>query len=86
MAISSLYTYQSLSDGNEIRLLAILPGRFGDPIKCTLSTVCLDDEPAFEALSYTWGSMSKDSSLICDSKSLHVTSNLYEGLQRLRRR
>ena len=86
MAISSFYTYQSLSNGNEIRLLAILPGRFGDPIKCTLSTVCLDDEPAFEALSYTWGSMSRASSLICDSKSLHVTSNLYEGLQRLRRR
>lgn len=86
MAISSFYTYQPLSDGNEIRLLAILPGRFGDPIKCTLSTVCLDDEPVFEALSYTWGSMSKDSSLICDLKSLNVTSNLYEGLQRLRRR
>lgn len=82
----AFYNYQPLSDGNEIRLLAILPGRFGDPIKCTLSTVCLDDEPAFEALSYTWGSMSKDSSLICDSKSLKVTSNLYEGLQRLRRR
>ncbi|KAL9066380.1 MAG: hypothetical protein Q9161_007599 [Pseudevernia consocians] len=30
--------------------------------------------------------MSKESSLTCDSKSLNVTSNLYEGLQRLRRR
>ena len=86
MATSSSYTYQPLSNGNGIRLLAILPGRFGDPIRCTLSTVCLDDEPAFDALSYTWGSMSKESSLTCDSKSLNVTSNLYEGLQRLRRR
>lgn len=84
--IMSLYTYRPLSDVNEIRLLAILPGHFGDPIKCTLSTVCLDDEPAFEALSYTWGSMNKTSSLKCDSKSLKVTGNLYEGLQRLRRR
>ncbi|KAI1113557.1 heterokaryon incompatibility protein-domain-containing protein [Nemania sp. NC0429] len=46
--------YQPLLDG-QIRLLAIRPGRFEDDIQCTLTTVRLDDELKYEALSYVWG-------------------------------
>ena len=83
--MASQYEYQDVSENNEIRLLALLPGRFNDPIRCTLSHVSLDDEPVYEALSYTWGAATRSHTLICDGKLLPVTSNLFEGLRRLRR-
>ena len=80
------YRHQALGVVNEIRLLAILPGPFNYPIRCTLTAVCLDDDPAYDALSYTWGSLVTDETLICDGQILQVTLNLHEGLRRLRRR
>ena len=47
---------------SEIRLLEILGGddldHDGGPVRCRLSTVSLDDDPDFCALSYVWGDSS----------------------------
>jgi len=46
--------YDPLPTPTSVRLLEILPIA-GPDIHCTLVTVDLNDDPAFDALSYTWG-------------------------------
>ncbi|TRX92178.1 hypothetical protein FHL15_007045 [Xylaria flabelliformis] len=46
--------YQPLAKA-QIRLLTIEPGRVEDAIRCSLTTVSLDDKLKYEALSYVWG-------------------------------
>ena len=53
------YRYSALDeDASEIRLMALLPGRFDDDISITVETVVLTKKhsPPYEALSYVWGS------------------------------
>ncbi|KAG4428617.1 hypothetical protein IFR05_015900 [Cadophora sp. M221] len=53
-----LYKYErNLVSGSEIRVLRIKPAEhFRDNLECTIEYHSLDDDPEFEALSYTWGS------------------------------
>src|SRR5437667_12433709 len=46
--------YNSLPTPSSIRLLEVLPSPDGE-ISCALVTADLDDDPVFDALSYTWG-------------------------------
>lgn len=40
---------------HEVRILTILPSRYlADQVSCTMNRVSLDDDPSYEALSYTW--------------------------------
>ncbi|CAO2658363.1 Nn.00g060860.m01.CDS01 [Neocucurbitaria sp. VM-36] len=39
----------------QIRLATILPGRYVEPISCSLTTVFVDDLPEYYSLSYAWG-------------------------------
>ncbi|KAI4233687.1 MAG: hypothetical protein LQ349_004256 [Xanthoria aureola] len=53
------YEYLELdSQGREIRLMTLLPGKAGEEIHVTLRNVTLDpaSPPSYEALSYAWGS------------------------------
>ncbi len=43
--------YQPLGD-SQIRLLTVEPGKYEDDIQCSLTTVSLDKEPKYDALSY----------------------------------
>lgn len=46
-------------DGDLIRILTILPSQKpDDQIKVELETVCLAEDPVYEALSYVWGTFS----------------------------
>lgn len=48
---------RNLVSGSEIRVLRIKPAeRFRDHLDSTIEYLCLDYNPEFEALSYTWGS------------------------------
>ena len=59
------YQYSPLPSARHIRLLRIHPRASGstpspfynddDPIKVAVDVVCLDDNPTYDALSYTWG-------------------------------
>ena len=70
---------------NHIRLLHIGAG-FGDtPICCNLVVKSLHASPPYEALSYTWGSLDLDSTIICNGVPLLITRHLYEALQYLRK-
>ena len=67
-----------------IRTLQLLPGRWLDPINCTVHTVSLDDNPPFDALSYVWGDPTDTLPIQVGSSPFHATKNLIAALRRLR--
>ncbi|KAH8171121.1 ATPase family associated with various cellular activities (AAA) domain-containing protein [Sarocladium implicatum] len=56
-----VYPYQSLPTNVSIRILrieieqSVSCAKLTDPVRCSLHTVSLDDNPEYFALSYTWG-------------------------------
>jgi hypothetical protein len=63
----------------EIRLIDIISTT--PDIVCELSTVSLDDEPVFTALSYVWGEPEFTESIIVNGKRLLVTPSLAGALR-----
>ena len=79
--------YQPLPTGESIRLLRLQPGPRDELISCNLQPANFNDNlPAYEALSYVWGSSSDTRSIICNGREIAVTRNLRNALRRLRRR
>lgn len=83
------YRYASLKRPGQIRLLGLLPSKQGKaPIQCRLFNHSLGgkvgEQHPFEALSYVWGSPEKKCSIIIESSTLHITSNLHTALSHLR--
>lgn len=86
------YKHSPLKDRSCIRLLTLLPGHIGSPLKCKIAE--FDGPPAgsYEALSYTWGDASTSETIgVCESndterieRSFLITPNLFQALQRLR--
>jgi hypothetical protein len=79
----------------EIRILALSPGRLGEPLEAKIhlaafthdSGVVLHDariKTNYEALSYCWGQPIFDRSILCNSVDYPITQGLYQALQRLR--
>lgn len=90
----SQYQYQRLNYtlGQEIRLINLLGGERSDPIRCQMLHVNLEDDPAYEAVSYTWSNEDGD---VCKSSLIHfvngngaiaVTKNCEGALRQLRNR
>ncbi|KAJ9634566.1 hypothetical protein H2199_008849 [Coniosporium tulheliwenetii] len=85
--ISSAPVYKPLDPSRrEIRLLTLAGGQFSDDIHCSLSTVSLDDEPVYEALSYVWGDPNITRTIILQWTLQQATTNLEAALRRLRYR
>ncbi|KAK0744662.1 heterokaryon incompatibility protein-domain-containing protein [Apiosordaria backusii] len=77
--------YEALNPNkNSIRILRLLPGRWIDDIQCELQTASLDDNPAYEALSYVWGNPQDTGPIIVDGSHFQATKNLMAALRRLR--
>lgn len=79
--------YPKLISGNSIRILTILPGTWGEPIKCDLRETQLQDSGPYKALSYTWTNGEDDDRLVqitCNKLSIKVSSNLHSALRQLR--
>jgi hypothetical protein len=84
-------SYEPLDEAaHEIKLLTLHSGAFTAPIVVTLSITPFteDNIPAFEALSYTWGSPESPVDILVnqamDQGTLSVTRNLGEALLYLR--
>ncbi|GAB1206045.1 hypothetical protein APSETT445_004726 [Aspergillus pseudonomiae] len=84
----SAYNYTLLPPGhNTIRMLRLLPNKNRAAlIECELIEHPLkeQEEQAYEALSYVWGSTENPSSICVNSYALEVTANLHAALSRLR--
>jgi len=71
------------STGPFIRYLILHAGSGDDPLECTLHTALMA-ESEYEAVSYVWGSDVRDQQIICDGRTLALTTNLFRVLQRVR--
>ncbi|KAH7078795.1 heterokaryon incompatibility protein-domain-containing protein [Paraphoma chrysanthemicola] len=91
---STAYRYKHLNYelGQEIRLVNLYPavGDQSSDITCSIIHVNLTDEPAFEAVSYTWADSTGDASLCrtvyCNGKTIAVTKNCEAALRRFRQK
>ncbi|WJG36102.1 heterokaryon incompatibility protein-domain-containing protein [Fusarium oxysporum Fo47] len=61
-----------------------LSSHYGDPVRCTLHTMSLYDNPCYEALSYSWGDPYICHVIEVDGQEATATRNLYNALRRLR--
>lgn len=78
--------YPALSSTHRIRMLHLAPGSGEELITGKLE--CIDHEsngPAYEALSYEWGSSEKEHTIhLEDGLSVRITKSLHQALQDLR--
>jgi hypothetical protein len=95
--IMTIHIYRSLDAANVpstpstkqrpqslFRLLTLLPGDKDDNICCNLTHCSLDHAPQYEALSYTWGSPSREHRVTCNGSILRITKTLQDALVCLR--
>lgn len=81
---SENYRYSALTRNDSIRILTLQPGSANEPLVCSLQPGRLDELPPYEAISYVWGSNTRDHEIACDEGKLHVTRNLHSALCALR--
>jgi hypothetical protein len=77
------YTYEQLPSDSSFRILELLPGRKKDAVAFRLHIEDWNSPPSYEAISYAWGAGEKVP-VICNHRILNVTSNLRDGLRRMR--
>ncbi|KAF2100718.1 HET-domain-containing protein [Rhizodiscina lignyota] len=78
------YQFTSL-EPRRFRLLSVLPGTVPTPLVCSLSDNSLDDPPAYEALSYAWGSAEfSEPNLTLNGYQICIMTELEKALIRLR--
>jgi hypothetical protein len=91
-SMASSYSNYSVPSDPESRWIRVfdLHSSFGneeEPIRGQLRVVCLDHNPSYSALSYTWGNPSPSRQIEGKAgQSLPVTNNCYDALQQLRHR
>ena len=68
----------------EIRLVRIEPAEFSSPIKCSLQTVSLNDEPSYEALSYVCGDPNPRCTISVEGGDFTIGPNLETALRHVR--
>jgi hypothetical protein len=82
--MASIYR-KSLDPGaREIRLLALEPGRHGDPLRGSLAVCSLLPKPFYNALSYVWGDTADLGQIAINRDPLRITRNLEIALQHIR--
>jgi ankyrin repeat protein len=74
----------SLLRGREIRLLKLLPGEIGSPIRCEVKVVALDGSQVYTALSYAWGNPPAECTIIINGHEVKIRKNLLRFLQQAR--
>jgi hypothetical protein len=71
------YKYSALEQG-EIRLLKLSKWTPVSPVRCELVHVRLHEAPAFETISYTWGTQRSFKKLILNGRYFDVSERVYE--------
>lgn len=78
--------YSPLSvENSEIRLLSLLPGKFGDLVECRIQIENLrQTDLKYQTLSYVWGDSSIRTPILVDGRIEQVTANLGSALKYMR--
>ncbi|KAH8765194.1 heterokaryon incompatibility protein-domain-containing protein [Hyaloscypha finlandica] len=82
--LRDLYRYQLLQGEDAIRMVELLPGIPGAPIRVALHHRTLSDLPTCSAVSYEWGSNARELVIFCNDRVLKVTANLSLLLSKFR--
>ncbi|KAJ4318502.1 hypothetical protein N0V84_006828 [Fusarium piperis] len=68
-----------------VRLLTLLPGQHGEPLRCAIEAVGLNDKVPYETLSYVWGPAPDGNHTVnLAGQTVDITSNLSAALSHLR--
>lgn len=80
------FEYPPLLHGDSIRILHLFPGEEVDPLVGSLEVISLGDDTSttFEAISYVWGSYTRDQVIHIHGKRLDITANLSVALRQCR--
>lgn len=83
---SSVYSYESLTDGDAIRLMHLEPALDpNSPLRFSFTRGSVSDLVAkYEAISYTWGEALTECPLFVDDTHVPITKNLDQALRSLR--
>jgi hypothetical protein len=73
------------NEKKQIRTLMLCSGKVHDSIRCALRIVSLKEQPAYEALSYTWGDANSTTLIEVDGARFDATVNLERALRHLRK-
>jgi len=81
-----LYQYQPLESDDTIRMVELLPGSSDDreTVEILLHHRPLSDMPKCSAISYMWGDVSRNHEVMCDGKTIKVTSSVFFLLDKIR--
>jgi hypothetical protein len=77
------YPYRPLdSSSHEIRILQWVPSQDenNNKVECKLVHVSLDEDPDYDALSYTWGDPQPSRMIVVDGVEVSVGPSLYGAL------
>lgn len=77
------YQYERLPEGDHIRTLVLQPGSGDEPLRCDLN-ISEMNKVTFEAISYVWGSKTKDREIFCNGQVIPITTNLWTVLRHVR--
>lgn len=84
-ASDPIYLSVQLHDAeSQTRLIELLPGRDGNPIRINLFAVDSLSSQPYEALSYVWGSQGADVTVSMNGRTFNVSANLAQALHCLR--
>ena len=83
------YKYHPIISEDEIRVLRLEPGAFAEPLIGSLLVRKIGNDkenpPAYDCVSYAWGSQQNFTSFVCDGKHLRITAVVTEMLRHLRK-
>lgn len=81
------FQHEPIDGNNEIRLLTFSPTTSPDQmISCEITHHVRSACPEYEALSYTWGNLTRRKAILCNGKTLMVTESCEAALRALRDR
>jgi hypothetical protein len=79
--LKPFYVYNRLENSRYIRLLEIPPRGLFRELRCKMIHKPLDDAPAYEAISYTWGDSTKSHQVFLNDYRLLTSANVYRILR-----
>ncbi|KAF2967031.1 hypothetical protein GQX73_g6557 [Xylaria multiplex] len=72
------------SSKGQIRLLNIAPGRAGEVIRCSYQIASVHENVPYETLSYVWGEMEGNQTIVVEGTEVELTDNLFDAVTRIR--
>ncbi|KAI0487733.1 HET-domain-containing protein [Xylaria cf. heliscus] len=72
------------SSRGQVRLLQIAPGRDDEPIRCSYQIASVNENVPYYTLSYVWGKMDRNRTIIVEGTKAELTDNLFDALTCIR--